>query len=465
MARDEKSCYASGWCLVNRFSHRGLVMNNSDAAGTTPPRRKKWRVVGLLLAVVFAVAGALLVWSWRSHDPGRTFQQARADLRDGNLDRLPPAIASLEQFPSYRPHAHYLRGMLLLRQGRLIESLNEFSYSADHPELEADTLVSAGQALYQAGRIGEAHRFWTKALQSNPGSVNAHRWLGVLYYDLGAMDQAIVHLKEASHLAPDDPRPDRLLGLIYKDYERYSEAVPHYQESLRRSANQADQEQIRLELAESQVKLSAYQDALKSLEACPDSPRKLALEAECYFGLGDLERASQLTQSALEKSPILAEALLLQGRIHLAQGDAPAAIEVLSQGARMHPHDYAIHYNLSQAYSRAGDQANAATYAARAEALKKLWEEFADLHLQAISRPSDIDVRFRLGETASQLGRKDLAVNWYRAVLGLDPNHEAAAKALAQLQTAGDSARPPQTPLSPPLPAETQSSEPGPSQG
>jgi tetratricopeptide (TPR) repeat protein len=124
----------------------------------------------------------------------------------------------------------------------------------------------------------------------------------------------------------------------------------------------------------------------------------------------------------------------------------------------MHPHDYAIHYNLSQAYGRTGEHAQAAALAARADELKRLWEEFADLHLQAIGRPSDADVRFRLGEIASQLERKDLAVNWYRAALNLAPNHKEAATALAQLQ--GQASPAPQSRLSIPPPAERQASTP-----
>jgi tetratricopeptide (TPR) repeat protein len=346
----------------------------------------------------------------------------------------------LSALPQYQAHSHYLRGAIHLRQGRLIESLNEFSHSADHPELEVETLIMCGQALYQSQRAREAQQFWTKALRRNPSAVSAHRWLGILYYDLGAMDQAIVHLDKTSQLAPEDPRPDRLMGLIYKDYERFADAVPRYRESLRRNANHPDREQILLELAECQIRLSDYAGALESLEQCAPSPARMVLEAECYFARGQADLAQRLTRQALNAAPDDPSTLLLQGRIFLERGDAKAAVETLARAVQLHPMDYALHYNLSQAYNRTGEEENARQAAQRAEQLRTLREEFAALHLQAISAPMNADLRVQLGNLAVKLDRSDLAATWYRAALSLDPSHQEAAKALTAVAgKAGDS--------------------------
>ncbi len=65
---------------------------------------------------------------------------------------------------------------------------------------------SLAKAAYKIGAVGNAKLHWEEALRANPECVAAHRWLGVLYYDLGAMDAAMLHLGSVSRLAPDDYR-------------------------------------------------------------------------------------------------------------------------------------------------------------------------------------------------------------------------------------------------------------------
>jgi len=363
------------------------------------------RIICVVLASGCALGGWLAIRSWRSHDPAQTFQNARTALRSGDMEGVRQAIDELQQTPAYALHGRYLQGCLLLRKGRLTEALEEFRQAVHQPELEIDTMVLAGQTLYQMGRAGDAHQAWKQALKLNPAQVNANRWLGVLYYNLGAMEDALTHLEAVSHLAPDDPRPDRLMGLIYKDFERYKEAVDRYQESLRRDANQHDRDQILIELAESQVRISDYTSALAILKNCMHSPKMQTLEAECHFGLSDREEATRLTVEALKTSFEELTLLRLYGRILLGRGDSNKAIEVLSHAASLHPMDYSIQYNLAQAFSHEGNQTLAQQHAQRAEQLKHQWREFTSLHTRAIGEPSNADIRYQLGRMAQQLGR------------------------------------------------------------
>jgi thioredoxin-like negative regulator of GroEL len=69
------------------------------------------------------------------------------------------------------------------------------------------------------------------------------------------------------------------------------------------------------------------------------------------------------------------------------------------------------------------------------EELRKLRLEFSELHERATANPSDVSIRFRLGQVAQQLDRPELAQGWFRAVLAMDPQHEDARRGLAQLLT------------------------------
>lgn len=388
------------------------------------------RLAGLALVIAIALlAGSMTDW-WRPRTPSQIFRDARMALRDGDTEKVQLAIEQIDGVPEYAPHCHFLQACLLMRKGKLEEALDEFRYTSTHPELEVDTLVLGGEAMYKMGLAAEARQAWQRALALNPAKVDAHRWLGALYYDLGAMENALTHLKTASKLAPDDPRPDRLMGLIYKDYERYKEAVDRYKESLRRESDQPDQQQILLELAEAQVRIGDFADAQKTLARCAESPQAMALEAECFIAAGDKQRAARLVRRALASSPEELALVVVLGRILSESGETDDAITLLSEAAAKHPFDYSLHYNLSQAYSRGGNEEKAREVSAIAEDLKQRWEAFSSLHTQAIEQPFNADIRYELGVMAQQLDRADLAEDWFRAALAINPAHVKAKAAL-----------------------------------
>jgi tetratricopeptide (TPR) repeat protein len=68
--------------------------------------------------------------------------------------------------------------------------------------------------------------------------------------------------------------------------------------------------------------------------------------------------------------------------------------------------------------------------------IRALEREFSELHDVASQNPADADVRFRIGDLARKLGKRELARTWFRAALSLQPSHAAAAAALAELQSA-----------------------------
>jgi len=388
------------------------------------------RIIFVILLSGCALAGVMAFRFWRSGDPAHTFELARAALRSGDFEVVQRSIERLEGAPEYAAHRCYLKGSLLLRKGDLTGSLAEFAQAVDQPEFEVDALILSGQALYQMRHAAEAHRLWERALKLNPASINAHRWLGVLYYDLGAIDLALTHLEQASRLAPDDPRPARLMGLICKDFERYPAAVGWYQECLARDADQPDHDQILLELAESQIKLSQYDSALGTLERCVRSAEQLALQAECHYGLGDADQAQRIIGEALELSPEYLPSLLLRGRILLEKGHAAETAETLSRAAALSPKDYSVHHVLVQAYARLGEQTKAREHSELAEKYKNASIEFSELHLRASKEPLNADLRYQLGKMAQELDRVDLARMWFKAALAIDPTHAGAAKAL-----------------------------------
>ena len=287
---------------------------------------------------------------------------------------------------------------------------------------DVDRLVHLvrGEAAYRLRIYPVAERELTAVLAAAPDSVDAHRLLAAMYYDAGVIPAAIEHLKATARLAPTDSRPHRLLGLIHNDYERYPEAVEHYRESLRRSPDQPDRDDVLVELAGSLVKLRSHREALATLEPLPKVDAADLIRAECLLAIGDRAAARALVDSLLRASPDDLGALVLDGSVHLEDGDPQGALGPLQRVVGRHPRDYLARLKLAQAYAGCGREAEADEARAEAERIRALRREFADLHQEAWTKPADTAVRRRLAAMAAALDRPDLEEVWLEAAAALE---------------------------------------------
>ena len=262
----------------------------------------------------------------------------------------------------------------------------------------------------------------------------------------------MAQLTRVAELDARDPRPHRLMGLMYKDFENYSTAAEHYRESLRRDAAQPDNDQILLELADCEIKLRRYDEALKVLSRSAAGPDRWVREAECQYGAGQMEQAGRLLDQTLQADPAQLAALLLYGTIASEQGDLSTAVEAFTRAVVAWPKDYAAHFKLAQALRRSGNDAEADRHAQIADELKRIREEFSKLHERAAADPDDANIRCRLGVLAGELGRPDLAQVWFRAALAIDPQHAETLNHVAGLAAA---AAPPPGPQPVPISGRT----------
>jgi tetratricopeptide (TPR) repeat protein len=365
--------------------------------------------------------------AWESQRAERDFESAEAAVARGDVTT---ALSIAEELKSYRdfvPHRHYLRGICYLREKRLPDALEELQFSRFHPRLETKSFVASGHALYEMGKAEQAVQMWTKTLALDPDCVDAHRWLGVYYYDVGATADARQHLRRVAELVPTDGRPDRLMGLMSFDAQNYDEAADSYRKSLSRDPQPSDLESMLTELAESESKLHHYDEALRILEQLKPSVTRKVLTAECYFNQGDVELASRCVDEALRDAPDDIDVLELKGRCLLHEGQLKPANAVFEKAVGLKPKDYIVRLQLAQTYHRLGRADEAKHHSEIGQGLRDMWNRFADLHEQAVRKPSDAAIRFEMGKLAMELERPDLAREWFRATLYLDPGHAQAA--------------------------------------
>jgi tetratricopeptide (TPR) repeat protein len=409
---------------------------SDSAAPKSNTRSLRWitdpRTWTIILTLTFA---GTLVYQ-QSFNPRRCFDAGIKALERNRIEDVKKSVKSLENIPSFRAHHDYLKGWVELQSGNPKQALELALTAKDHPDIEVDARILAGQASYSMGAAGNAKLHWEDALALQPDSLTAHRWLGALYFDIGAMDNALIHLTTVSRLAPSDYRPDRFMGLINKDYERPELAIPHYIESLRRAPNQPEAEKVWMELAECQIKQHEYDAALKSLSNCPPSVRHSRLMARCYMNTGKLEEARQFAKNALAEQKSDLDTLQLNAEIALVDGDTNTAVELLRQGVALNPFNYGVRTQYAQVLGRLGNKTAYEEQNKIVEDLKVRWQKFSDLQIDAINRPTDAMIRYEIGILAQQLGMPKLAATWYKAALSINPGMGIASQALNSLDVA-----------------------------
>jgi tetratricopeptide (TPR) repeat protein len=407
-----------------------------ESVDDAPARARSWTIRAVLLGAgaVFGIVGAALTGTWWRHNqPESRYRDGRAAVDAGDLETAHREAEYLIQTPGYEPQGRLLKGKVLVRSGLFNEALVQLERAARNEQTAVEANSTAARCLYVTGRYLEAIAAAEAALRQDPTHLDARRWLASAYYDLGAMSHAVVELQRISANAPDDPRPDRLLGLIAKDNDQYLKAIEHYKESLRRDPRQPDHEQILLELAETQIALSQFEEALATLRGSRRTANTLTLESSCRRGLGQVDEARDLLREAQELDPLYAPAKLTLGTLYIDSGDADQAVRVLKEAIRIDARNSKSHFQLSQALRQLGQVEDADAELQRMLEIQKLEREFSDLHATAAKQPDDAEVRFRLGDLARQLGKLELARMWFRAALAINPKHAQANAALLEL--------------------------------
>ena len=152
--------------------------------------------------------------------------------------------------------------------------------------------------------------------------------------------------------------------------------------------------------------------------------------------------------------PFQRDAILLTGTIQAQDKQYNQAIGTILKGLESNPKDDQLMYKLAEAYRGVGDSKNAEKYIALSDELRQKRERFSKLNTDAIAEPTNIEMRFELGQLAEEIDKPELAVIWYQAVLQLDPMNEEAAKNINRIileQSGGtvDEQAPIQVPLKP----------------
>ena len=142
-------------------------------------------------------------WFLSRDDPQEVFQHSLAQLQQGDHDAALRGIKILESHPGFESHVSLLRGGYQLRRGHPSDAMQSFRAIEPVGELRQPALELTGECLFLLDQLPLAASQFQELLKDNPTSANSHRWLGQIFYNLGAFDGAMTHLETLLEYEPD----------------------------------------------------------------------------------------------------------------------------------------------------------------------------------------------------------------------------------------------------------------------
>lgn len=264
---------------------------------------------------------------------------------------------------------------------------------------------------HQSGDLGRAEQIYREILRVQAEHPVALHFLGVLLYQRGQHEAAIVHLRRALARAPDAAAAHNNLGNALQASGKLEEGVASYRRALELDAGSL---LAHNNLGNALLKLGRLDEAVDSyrraLELRPDHAEAHANLGAALRAQGELEQAVASCRRALEIRPDYPEAYATLGNALRAQGKLEEAVASFRRALTIRP-DYAeAHNNLGAAL---GDQG-------------RLDDAVACFREAVRLRPDYAEAHHNLGKAFRELDRLDEAVASYRRAVELRPDYPEA---------------------------------------
>jgi len=270
-------------------------------------------------------------------------------------------------------------------------------------QLGAESAHDTALALFHEKKYPEAADAFQKVVASEPQNAEAHFYLGVLSAKNRDVDQAIIHLEQATQLAPDRSDYFTELGGAYGSAAQRAGLLEKL--GWARKCGAALEKAVNLDpnnLVARNGLISFYR------------------EAPTFAG-GGISKAYEQADEIRKRNPAMGTAVL--GQLYLADKKFDEAFALYEAVLRESPDDYAALFAIGRSAAQTGLHIDRGE-----ETLKRC------LTLTPPpGQPGYSAVHWRLGNLAEKRGDRAAARGEYEETLRIDPSFKQAAESLEKL--------------------------------
>jgi len=288
--------------------------------------------------------------------------------------------------------------------------------------METVDLLSIARLMYHTRRFGPADQLVEISLQRQDSRIDALRLAIEVRMDLGRDVDVLRHADEWIQLEPRNPRPHRVQAMVHRNHGRWD----HFIISAEKAVDLTTPVDwvLQIELIDGYTHLGRSDDARREfdrlarfrpelVQMAPVTHSRLLLQE------GNYRESGSIIRKYLSEAPDDTEALLMLGKLELAQGDLESAIQTFERAKKSDPADEQAYYLLGQTCARSGQRELAADYSNLHRKLLDAKVRMYGMEQQAAREPFDAQIRYQLAQSYREIGLKDLADFWDRAARGV----------------------------------------------
>ncbi len=262
---------------------------------------------------------------------GKTFgtkpETAEAEVLP-DIKQMLPYVTKLEQAQRFYESRKFNDAFVLAHE--IVTATNQFP--------AAELLL--GDTLMELGRLDESADAYRSVIKTKPHYLFAHAHLGDVYFKQGNFEEAASEYREVLKLEPDGAHFYFGLAQTLKRLGKIDEAIAAFREAIRSDPGFVIAHfQLGLLLTNLQRPL----EAVKCFELAVKNDPRFAMGytylANTLLQLGDLKRANESAQKAVELQPQLFEARLTLGLTLASQQRYAEGVEQLRIAQKLRPDD------------------------------------------------------------------------------------------------------------------------------
>jgi tetratricopeptide (TPR) repeat protein len=347
--------------------------------------------------------------------------EVEAYVRSNRMQLATAKNDEILKLDSKDPEARGLKATLSLDKGEYSTATTELQSVVTARPTNYVAHFNLGRAYLGKNDIEQARQEFDKAVALRPDYIMARLAQTQIALLRGDVDGAIHDADELLRIAPSSVEGKVMKAAALQRQQKYDEAREVLEPALKQSPSAVP---LMLELGVIDLQQKKTKDAIamfqKAYETNPNNIRGLLGESRAYLADGQIEKSVEVVRAEVQKNPDRVDLIRELGNAQAAAGQFPAAIatyQSLLSKFKEPRMQSSLLIQIAQAYRYEGDVQHSV-------------EAFEKSRLGVPENP--VTIR-DLGMLYEELGRKDVAKQYYEHTLKLDANDPLALNNLAYL--------------------------------